>query len=284
MLYQLQSWGSGEGCVRTVGSVRSVGLNSHPKVLNNPTLPTVLRIFNFNKFTFKYTFGIVTLYLSNPMRKKLFSHRLKALEPEKKVLAIASFASIVACFLPWYGINSRVINEWWNAFSSIGSVAGYVITIFSLFSLGMIAIQLLKPEWNIQQKIIFKEPSLLLFLSAQSFFVTLLFIPVYAQYSLINASNSGTRFGIYIALASTLVSSIVSFAYMRRMEKNASIKSDFATIPRAHRAVNDWEENETSEIAHEEIEQETMFDQYSHQQPEEYVESTEQENEYHQIK
>lgn len=218
------------------------------------------------------------------MRRKQFSHRLKALEPEKKVLAIASFASIVACFLPWYGINSRVINEWWNAFSSIGSVAGYVITIFSLFSLGMIAMQLLKPEWNIQQKIMFKESSLFLFFSAQSFFVALLFIPVYAQYSLINASNSGARFGIYIALASTLISAIVSIAYMRRMEKNASVKSDFASIPRAHRAVNDWEENETSEVLQEEVEQEAMFDQYSERQPEEYVESAEQGDGYHQIK
>jgi hypothetical protein len=217
------------------------------------------------------------------MRRKQFSHRLKALEPEKKVLAVASFASLVACFLPWYGINSRVINEWWNAFSSIGSVAGYVITVFSVATLGMILVQLLKPEWDFQKKLVVKESSLLVFLSAQSFFVTLLFIPVYAQYSLINASNSGTRFGIYIALVSTLVSSIVSFAYLKRSEKNAPGKTEFASIPRTHRNVSDWDESENSETVAEQIEQETMFEPYS-QPEEEFAEMTESENEFHQMK
>lgn len=222
------------------------------------------------------------------MRKKQLSHRIKALDPEKKIIAIASLASLIACFLPWYGINSRVINEWWNAFGSIGSVAGYVITTFSIVSLGIILTQVLKPEWNIQQKLVLKESSLLLFLSAQSFFVSLLFVPVYAQYSLINASNSGTRFGIYIALGSTLAATIVSFAYLKRTEKNASLQKDFANVPRSHRTIDDWSEEggeEVADMSSEEIQQETMFDQYAEHLPEEYAEMTDESgNEYHQMK
>ncbi|MGE3279239.1 MAG: hypothetical protein AB7J40_05675 [Candidatus Altimarinota bacterium] len=220
------------------------------------------------------------------MRKKQLSQRIKALEPEKKIIALASLASLIACFLPWYGINSRVINEWWNAFGSIGSVAGYVISTFAVFSLGVVLAQLLKPEWNLQQKLILKESTLLLFLNAQSFFVTLLFIPVYAQYSLINASNSGTRFGIYTALVSTLVASVVSFAYHKRMEKNASLQKDFANVPRSHRSVNEWEQEESSEEYSEAVQQETMFDQYAENLPQEYAEVTDgqQETEYHQMK
>jgi hypothetical protein len=218
------------------------------------------------------------------MRKKQLGHRIKALDLEKKVLSATSMLAIVACFLPWYGINSRVIaNGWWNAFGSIGSVAGYVVTLFALATLGIISLQVLKPEWNIQQKLMFKESSILLFLSAQSFFVTLLFIPVYSQYSLINASSSGTRFGIYIALISALISAITAFAYQKRTEKTASMQAGFASVPRTHRAVDEWGQTET-ETVEEEVGQETMFDQYA--EPQQYAEMTDQpsENEYHQMK
>lgn len=220
------------------------------------------------------------------MRKKQFSHRIASLDSEKKVIAITNILSLVACFLPWYGINSRVINEWWNAFSSIGSVAGYMIALFSLVSLGIIFTQVLKPEWDVQQKLFFKESSVLFFLGAQSVFVTLMFIPVYAQYSLINASNSGTRFGIYVALVSSLVTTIVSLAYLKRMEKSGSMQKDFASMPRTHRAVDEWGQEETENTL-EEIEQETMFDQHADiNTPHEFagISENDQENEYNRMK
>jgi len=147
------------------------------------------------------------------MRRKGFARRLQNLPKEKQMIALASIVTFISCFLPWYGINSRVINEWWNAFGSIGSVAGYIIASFALLSLAIILFPVLKSDLNLQQRLPMKESSLLVFLNAQSLFVALLFIPVYAQYSLINATNSGSRFGIYLALISTLFGSIVSYSY-----------------------------------------------------------------------
>jgi len=221
------------------------------------------------------------------MRRKQLSHRIRSLEVEKKVVFLATLGTLIACFLPWYGINSRVIpNGWWNAFGSIGAVAGYVITLFSVSIIGLMAVQLLKPEWNVQQKLPVKESSFFLFLSAQSLFVALLFIPIYNQYSVINASNSGTRFGIYVALATTLVAALASWAYQKRMEKTSPQK-DFATIPRTHRAVNEWGQEEGVEdysSEAEDVQQENMFDQPYAEQTAEYNDMEEQQNEYHQLK
>lgn len=199
------------------------------------------------------------------MRRKNFSSRFRALPAEKKILAVASLVTLVSCFLPWYGINSRVINEWWNAFSSIGSVAGYLVSAFSLISLVLLMAPVVKPELDLSKKLPIKETSMLIFLNAQSLFVTLIFIPVYAQYSLINATNSGTRFGIYIALISTLVSAVAALSYQRRAEKLANRLQEFAQVPRAHRAVDEWNQEESfddqpaQEDSLVEDEQETIF-------------------------
>lgn len=204
------------------------------------------------------------------MRKKSFTNRLKDLAFEKKIMALASLATLVSCFLPWYGINSRVINEWWNAYSSIGSVAGYVITVLSLLSLGLLLAPVIRPEFDLEKKLPWKSTSLLILLNAQSLFVALLFVPIYAQFSLINASNSGARFGIYAAIISALVASVVAVIYQRKMEKQSGREQEFVSMPRAHRGVNDWEEvqDESSpETEMVEEDQETMFEAYQEQDP-----------------
>jgi len=198
------------------------------------------------------------------MRKKSLSGRLKDLSIEKKIIAVASLVTLISCFLPWYGINSRVINEWWDAFGSIGSVAGYVISVFSLLSLVITLAPVIKPELDVQKKLPFKETALLVFFSAQSLFVSLIFIPVYAQYSLINASNSGARFGIYLALLSSLVASVVAVFNHRKAGRVSLQQDDFVSMPRAHRAVDDWQEGEATSESEEmsEADQETMFESH----------------------
>lgn len=183
------------------------------------------------------------------MRRKKFSSKIKALPAEKKVIAMASLVVLVSCFLPWYGINSRVINEWWSAFGSIGSVAGYIVATFAIASLAIILLPQIKPGFSFANKLPWEESSILFFLSAQSLFVTAIFIPVYAQYSLINATSSGTRFGIYLALAGTLIASIVALAYHRRVAKESS-RAEFASVPRTHRDIEDWSEEteDTQEV------------------------------------
>lgn len=190
-------------------------------------------------------------------------------------MAIASVVMLVSCFLPWYGINSRVINEWWNAFGSIGSVAGYIIATFSLIILAVILLPVMKPDFDMQKRLPWKESSLLLFLSSQSLFISLIFIPVYTQYSLINATNSGTRFGIYITLIAALVASIVALSYSKKVSENNLRQPDFAKVPRPHRAVNYWQKEDegfVEEESEEGFEQEAMFEE----SPESHSESGEE--------
>ncbi|MDP2691814.1 MAG: hypothetical protein Q8O95_05430 [bacterium] len=183
-------------------------------------------------------------------------------------MGIASLVVMVSTFLPWYGINSRVINEWWNAFGSIGSVAGYVVFVSSAIVFTLIVTPVIKPEFNIGKRLPWNEGKTLFFLSAQSCFVTVLFMPVYAQYSLINATNSGTRFGLYMTLIGTLTSSVFALIYQRRMKDAELRQADFATVPRSQRSVNYWQngnednmENMNEEKDESTLEQESIFHQ-----------------------
>lgn len=193
------------------------------------------------------------------MRRTSFLGQLSKLPREKQLLAIMSAAAIISCFMPWYGINSRVINEWWNAFGSIGSVAGYIILAFGLTTLAMVTLPALKPELDLTKRLPFSESSLLVFLSAQSFFTSVIFIPVYAQYSLINATNSGTRFGLYMALASTLIGSIVALAYHQKVQRGDA-PAAFASVPRTHSDISEWEEEGEYAVQEDPEAQEQMFE------------------------
>lgn len=199
------------------------------------------------------------------MRRNNLSRRSKSLPFEKRIIALSSFVALISCFLPWYGINSRVINEWWNAFGSIGSVAGYIVASFAVVMIALIVLPLIKPEFDIAQKLPLKESSLFLFLSAQSFFVTVIFIPVYAQYSLINATSSGTRFGLYVALIATLASSVFALSYHKRLSESNDRQPEFAKVPRTQRSVNYWQREDENgqeiEEEEEEFQQEAMFEE-----------------------
>lgn len=195
------------------------------------------------------------------MRSSSFTSRFKALQPEKKILIVTSAVAAIACFLPWYGINSRVINEWWNAFGSIGSVAGYIVFAFSVCSLIGLVTPLIRSELDIFKKLPISDTSAYMFLNGQSFFVSLLFIPVYSQYSLINATNSGTRFGLYVALVSTLIGTIVATAYHKRKERLDIRTQEFASVPRAQKSLNEWSNEEVEPaMMSDEFEQEEMFE------------------------
>ncbi|GEM_PF-5846554 len=194
------------------------------------------------------------------MRRKDLLSRARHLMTEKKVLAVSAFLTIVSCFLPWYGTGDM----WKSAFESVGAPGGYVIMLFSLGILALIATELWEKEWLSSLPI--KESVLHIFLSAQSFFVALIFIAVYGQYALLDVPNSSSRFGIYLSLFSSLVSSLAALSYHRAVISGRVKEQDFVTMPRTHRAVNEWqEEGEQQEeaVMTEEMpveQQETMFD------------------------
>jgi hypothetical protein len=195
------------------------------------------------------------------MRRKTLINRVKAVSLERKVLSVSSILTLTACFMPWYGINSRVINEWWNAFGSIGSVAGYIVLSFSLASLALLALPVMtQSEISIGKHLPFRESTLLVFLQGQSFFVSLLFIPVYSQYSLINATNSGTRFGLYVALLSTLVGTLFAISHYRKGGDLLTRNIQFTKVPQTQRSLNQWDDESGEDLVSEENErQEEVF-------------------------
>lgn len=204
------------------------------------------------------------------MRRRDLLSRMINLSREKQVIAVCSVGTLIACFLPWYGINSVVINAWQNAFESIGSIAGYILVAFSLLSLVMIAIPVLSPDYEIEDRLQVKESALLLFFSAQSFFVTLIFVPVFAQYSLLSASNSSTRFGIYVALIATLVSSLFALSMHRKGAQSSLLKErGFMNVPRMHRTIATMEHEAMQE-------EETLMPQTPAEQQEAMFEPREQ--------
>ena len=197
------------------------------------------------------------------MRSKTIPQKIKAMSLEHKILGIVSLTSMIACFFPWYGINSRVVNQWWNAFGSIGSVAGYIVFSFALISFLLVAVPAIKPQLKLTSKLPVSDAALLTFLQLQSFFVSLIFIPVYSQYSLINATNSGTRFGIYIALLSTLVGTIVGLSSHRKQDQLQMRSENFANVPRQQHSLNEWDQvnDQDQQIEDQEmLQQEAMFE------------------------
>jgi hypothetical protein len=169
--------------------------------------------------------------------RRNFMSRIKRLKGEEKVMLVGAIVTIVSCFMPWYGISSRVINEWWNGFGSIGSVAGYLIAFFAL----SVATLTVLPALDVKPKLPWKSEKITLFLSAQAMFLGLVFLVVYAQYSLYDSPNSSTRFGLYL----TLVSSIIMFIASTVVHKNAerghlSFSSpELVKVPRHHKTLDE---------------------------------------------
>lgn len=180
------------------------------------------------------------------LRKRTFTQRLRALPVEKQIMAMMNVITILACFLPWYGINSPIISESWNAFNSIGLVAGYLLLTFSLLSLFIIVGPAIREEFDLGKKLPFSDTSQFLFLNGQSVFVTLIFIPVFSQYSFLYETSSSTRFGIYLALISTFIAFIFALSYRKKGSLTESREDEFFNIPRTHRELSPDEMPEDS--------------------------------------
>ncbi len=176
------------------------------------------------------------------MRRRQILYRFQALPLEEKLMILGALATVVSCFLPWYGINSRVINEWWNAFSSIGSVAGSFLVASAGILMAMVLTPVFFESLDLSRRFPWSKYQITTFLSAQNAFVSLLFIPVYSQYALATASNSGVRFGLYAALISSLFTSIASLVALQRSPQQAATPVYEPGEERAHRHLTDEEQ------------------------------------------
>lgn len=175
-------------------------------------------------------------------RKTTISRNFGRLAVEKKVILFSAFATFVSCFMPWYGSNSRLlINRIdWNAFDNIGSVGGYLISGFALITLSMVTLPIFVDGLSLTKKLPVRESSLLLFLSGQSAFVSLLFIAIYSQYALLQSANSSTRFGLYITLVSSLITSVATLTMMQKEKRSMA-------SPLVSEAVEDIDDQSFSE-------------------------------------
>ncbi len=206
---------------------------------------------------------IVRLSYLSAMRRRQIINRLQDLPLEEKLILLGAIATIVSCFLPWYGINSRVINEWWNAFSSIGSVAGGFLVASSSLLLILVLTPVFITGADISKRFPWGKHQISTFLAGQNAFVALLFIPVYSQYALATASNSGVRFGLYSALLSSLVTSVSALIALQRSRKQKAPVYE-GDLQREHRPLEDefaddisdqrsqnsqWEENADEELS-----------------------------------
>jgi hypothetical protein len=202
-------------------------------------------------------------------KRRSYMRRLNKLPTEQKILVAGALTIIIACFLPWYGISSRVISQWWSGFGNIGSVAGYSI---SLLALGIILLTVL-PAWDVKIKLPWKNEHISIALAAEATFLTLVFMLVYAQYSLYDSPSSSIRFGLYTALIAAVATFIASMVTAKNTEKGRPSlhNADLVKMPRHHRELEEepYSERRESELASQntEVEQESIEEELAvHQQ------------------
>ncbi|MDF2378989.1 MAG: hypothetical protein P1V18_02060 [Candidatus Gracilibacteria bacterium] len=154
-------------------------------------------------------------------RKNTISRNFRRLAAEKKVILFSASLTLISCFMPWYGSNSRLlINRIdWNAFDNIGSIGGYLISSFAIITLALVVAPMVFEGINLTKKLPFRESSIVLFLSGQSAFISFLFTAIYSQYALVQSANSSTRFGLYMALSSSLITAVAALTMMQKEKR-----------------------------------------------------------------
>lgn len=163
--------------------------------------------------------------------------QLQRLKPEQKLLLAGSLTTILGCFLPWYGISSRVVSEWWSGFGNIGSVAGYFI---SFFAITIIALTLL-PLWDVKMKFPWSNEKISLAFASQILLLSLVFIVVYAQYAIYDSPNSSTRFGLYVTLVASILTFLGALANVKSAERTylGFNQQELARVPRQHKGLEE---------------------------------------------
>lgn len=164
-------------------------------------------------------------------RKKSFLSLVNRLSFEEKLIGAASLVTIVACFLPWYGISSRVMEQWWNGFSNIGYIIGYTVFIIAAISLYSIA----APLFSLPNLKVFEQKMIHLLLHGEASFLLVLLSFVYARYTVFDAPGSSVRFGLYTALIASFIGAVSGYVMWRKhiMDlRKKGIQEDFIHMPR----------------------------------------------------
>ena len=186
-------------------------------------------------------------------RKKSFIQQLNRLSLEEKIVGTASSAIIVACFFPWYGISSRIMNQWWNGFSNIGYVVGYMVFLAAITSLYAVV----APIFSMPVPKILNKKTTHLFLHGEVAFLLVILSFIYARYTIFDAPGSSVRFGLYTALISSFVGSISGYVMWKKHVtdlKKKGLQEDFIQMPRIRNEYSEVEmepEVNNMPVAHE---------------------------------
>lgn len=164
-------------------------------------------------------------------RRKSFIQQLNRLSFEEKIIGAASLVTVVACFLPWYGISSRIMDQWWNGFSNIGYVIGYVVFLVALAALyGILA-----PLFSLPIPKILERKFSYLALHGESAFLLTILSFIYAKYTVFDAPGSSVRFGLYTALIASFVGAIAGYVLWKKHVtdlRKKGLQEDFIKMPR----------------------------------------------------
>jgi hypothetical protein len=184
-------------------------------------------------------------------RRKSFFSLVNRLTLEEKLIGAASVVTIVACFLPWYGITSRIMDQWWNGFSNIGSVVGYVVFLLALASLYSI----IAPLFSLPVPKVLNQKMSHLLLHGEAAFLLVLMSFIYARYTVFDAPGSSVRFGLYAALIASFAGAISGYTLWRKYIldlKKKGIREDFIQMPKVRNVFTEVEmepeANEQDEI------------------------------------
>lgn len=164
-------------------------------------------------------------------RRKSFTQQLNRLSFEEKIIGASSLVVIVACFFPWYGISSRIMDQWWNGFSNIGYVVGYVVFLTALTVLyGVLA-----PLFSLPIPKILENKFSYLALHGESAFLLTILSFIYAKYTVFDAPGSSVRFGLYTALIASLAGAIAGYVLWKKHIadlRKKGLQEDFIKMPR----------------------------------------------------
>ncbi len=164
-------------------------------------------------------------------RKKTLLSLLHRLSFEEKLIGISSLLTIFACFLPWYGITSRIMDQWWNGFSNIGYIVGYVVFVIALAS----AYALVAPIFSLPVPKFLRHTLSHLVLHGEASFLLILLSFVYARYTVFDAPGSSVRFGLYMALISSFIGAVSGYILWRKHIvdlRRKGLQEDFVHMPR----------------------------------------------------
>lgn len=151
------------------------------------------------------------------MNGRRIKHMLLRLSPEEKVAAIGSVVVLASTFMPWFSINSNVIEKGVveSGFAGHLGIIGFVVfllTGISIFNLVAEHMRIKLPNLG------YKKEKISLFLTGESAFLLLLTLAIYTKRSL-DFTNSEIRFGLYAALIGSFLAAFATYAQIQKQER-----------------------------------------------------------------